>query len=158
MINNTRYAILPNGLPSQLMAQMTNLFEAVRPFAESKIAPSFPYSDVIKVSDNEYGIVLALAGFAPDDITITVEDKVLVVSGTPVKRAENVQYLQKGIANRPFEKKFELGEYVEVVGAQHKHGLLEINLVRKLPESRQPRKIEIQVGEPLKDIPAPTVE
>ncbi len=132
MINASRYAVVPNSLSTSLFAQMDKLLEAVRPFADNRLSPSFPFSDVLKRGENEYTIVLAVAGFAPEDISVEVENSVITVSGTPVKREDGVEYLVKGIANRPFEKKFQLSEYVEVTSAQHKNGLLEINLTRNI--------------------------
>jgi molecular chaperone IbpA len=106
---------------------------------------SFPPYDIIKTGENETSIVFALAGYAPENIEVTVEDRVLSVAGKPTKD-EGVEYLHRGIANRAFDKRFRLGEYVEVRDAIHRLGLLEVKLERIVPVERQRRKVEINAA------------
>ena len=106
---------------------------------------SFPPYDIIKTGENETSIVFALAGYAPENIDVTVEDRVLSVVGKPTKD-EDVEYIHRGIANRGFDKRFRLGEYVEVKDARHRLGLLEIKLERIVPVERQLRKVEIKTA------------
>ena len=102
----------------------------------------YPPYNIEMLEDDRYAITLAVAGFDQDDIDIDVEKGVLTVRG---KKAEDVErnYLYQGIANRAFERKFNLADYVEVTGAKLKNGLLNIDLVKEIPEAMKPRKISI---------------
>ncbi len=103
-----------------------------------------PYN--IEVTDeNRYGITLAVAGFEENELDIQVEKGVLTVRG---KKAANEdenarRFLHQGIANRAFERKFNLADHVEVVDAELRNGLLNIRLVKEIPEAHKPRKIAI---------------
>jgi molecular chaperone IbpA len=85
---------------------------------------------------------VALAGFSPDDVTITAEQNVLTVEGRKAEK-EQRQYLYQGISARPFNRVFNLADYVEVKGATFEAGLLKIALVREVPEAMKPRRIAI---------------
>lgn len=102
----------------------------------------YPPYNIEMLEDDRYAITLAVAGFDQDDIDIDVEKGVLTVRG---KKADDVErnYLYQGIANRAFERKFNLADYVEVTGANLKNGLLHIDLVKEIPEAMKPRKIAI---------------
>jgi molecular chaperone IbpA len=106
---------------------------------------NYPPFDLIKLGDNDYRIELAVAGFKPDEIDITAQQNVLIVSGR--KNEENEQkgndYIYRGIATRSFERRFALADHIQVKGADIKDGLLAIELVREIPESMKPRKIDI---------------
>jgi molecular chaperone IbpA len=107
-----------------------------------------PYN--IEVSgDNDYRITMAVAGFADKDLSLEVKENILTVSGARSEEAENegAKYLYRGIANRSFERKFQLADYVRVVDARLEHGLLHVDLRREIPEAMKPRKIEIRGGE-----------
>ncbi len=126
-----------------ILHHVSRIFDSVLPLIEAPSSlSSFPPYDIIKTGENETSIVFALAGYAPENIEVTVEDRVLLVIGNP-KKDEEVEYLHRGIANRAFEKRFKLGEYVEVKDASHKLGLLEIKLERIVPVERQLRKVVI---------------
>ena len=109
---------------------------------------NYPPFDLIKEGDNEYRIELAVAGFKPDEIDITAQQNVLIVSGR--KGEENGQtgsnYIYRGIANRSFERRFALADHIQVRGADLRDGLLAIELVREIPEAMKPRKIDIGSG------------
>ena len=111
---------------------------------------NYPPFDLIKEGDNEYRIELAVAGFKSDEIDITAQQNVLIVSGR--KGDENEQsgsnYIYRGIANRSFERRFALADHIQVRGADLKDGLLAIELVREIPEAMKPRKISIGGSEP----------
>jgi molecular chaperone IbpA len=94
------------------------------------------------MSDDQYQISLALAGFSPDEIAITAEHNVLTVEGRKADK-EQRQYLYQGIPARPFKRQFNLAEYVEVKGARFDNGLLQVELVREIPEAMKPRRIAI---------------
>jgi len=96
----------------------------------------------VRTGEDCYRIVLAIAGFAPDDLTITAPRNLLVVSGRKTEHPEH-EYLYQGVSARAFERRFSLADHVEITGAAHENGLLQINLERKLPETMKPRRIEI---------------
>lgn len=106
---------------------------------------SYPAYNIEKVSDDEYRIVVALAGFDKDDIEIVTEQNRLTVRGR-VTQPENADYLYRGITAQSFERHFDLAEFIEAETASLKNGLLTIKLKRELPEQLKPRKIEIGSG------------
>ncbi|WP_448566738.1 Hsp20 family protein [Thalassotalea ganghwensis] len=108
-----------------------------------------PYNIEVKDESN-YAITLAVAGFTREELDITVEKGVLTVSGKKAKDEQDRNYLHQGIANRSFERKFNLADYVEVIDADLRDGLLTINLVKEIPEAMKPKNIAI--GEPQKAI------
>jgi len=94
------------------------------------------------LQDDRYTITIAVAGFGQEEIDIDVEKGVLSVRGKKTAEEER-NYLYQGIANRSFERKFNLADYVEVTGARLDNGLLVIDLVKEIPEAMKPRKIPI---------------
>ncbi|MFL6721385.1 MAG: Hsp20 family protein [Sphingomonas sp.] len=106
---------------------------------------NYPPFDLIKLADNQFRIELAVAGFKPDEIDITAQQNVLIVSGR--KKEEDEQkgdsYIYRGIATRSFERRFALADHIQVKGADMKDGLLAIELVREIPEAMKPKKINI---------------
>ncbi len=104
---------------------------------------SYPPYNIELLSENSYRIVMAIAGFSENDIEIEFEQQTLKVSGKKQKEAEELNYLHRGIAARDFEHKFQLADHVKVTTARLEHGLLEINLVREIPEALKPKKIQI---------------
>ena len=109
---------------------------------------NYPPFDLIKSGDNEYRIELAVAGFRPDEIDITAQQNVLIVSGRKIEESDESRpdYIYRGIANRSFERRFALADHIQVRGADMKDGLLAIELVREIPEAMKPKKIEIGSG------------
>jgi molecular chaperone IbpA len=103
---------------------------------------SHPPYDIVRTGNDEYQITLALAGFAPDDVTITAEQNTLAVEGRR-EATDDRDYLYRGIPIRPFRRVFNLAEFVEVKGATFEGGLLKIDLARNVPESMKPRRIAI---------------
>jgi molecular chaperone IbpA len=106
---------------------------------------NYPPFDLIKKGDNDYCIELAVAGFKPDEIDITAQQNVLIVSGRKSDETgeHSSDYIYRGIANRSFERRFALADHIQVRGADLKDGLLSIELVREIPEAMKPRKIDI---------------
>ena len=96
-----------------------------------------------------YRITLAVAGFKPEDIDITAQQNLLTVKGRKHEDAVDADYLHVGIANRGFERRFELADYVRVDDAKLADGLLAIDLVREVPEAMKPKKIAVNGGKPL---------
>jgi len=124
--------------------RMLQLLESARDGAAST---SYPPYNIEKTGENAWRIEIAVAGFLPDELTVTQEQNELVVLGAK-KTEQTGQYLYRGIATRSFERRFELADYVEVKTAHYADGMLVIELVRELPEELQPRRIEISVGSP----------
>lgn len=106
-------------------------------------ATSYPPYNIQRMDENSYRITMAVAGFSDDNIDIEIKEQSLRVIGKN-DPAENVEYLHQGIANRAFERTFQLADHVEVLGAKLQNGLLHIDLKRELPEKMKPRKIEIE--------------
>ena len=103
---------------------------------------AWPPYDIVKLSKDEYRITLAVAGFSPDELTLTHEPNVLIVAGQRANE-DNVQYLHRGIAQRAFQRRFELADHVKVTGANLVDGLLTIEIAREIPEEMRPRRIQI---------------
>lgn len=103
---------------------------------------NWPPYDIVRTGEDQYRVAIAVAGFSQDEISIIHERNMLVVSGTKDDE-EKAEYLYRGIAGRNFERRFQVADHVTVTGASLVNGLLTIDLVRELPESMKPRKIEI---------------
>jgi len=113
--------------------------------ARNEKQASYPPYNIELLGEDKYRITMAVAGFSQDNIEITVQENTLVVSGkndAPKDEAER-KFLHKGISERSFERKFQLGDNVKVLAADMEHGLLHIDLERIIPEAEKPRKIEI---------------
>ena len=109
------------------------------------VPPSYPPYNIEKLEDNKYGITMAVSGFDESDLNIDVKENILSVKGD-ISKDDEKEYLHKGIATRSFERSFRLADYVEVESANLSNGLLNIILVRELPEAMKPRKIEISTS------------
>jgi molecular chaperone IbpA len=105
----------------------------------------YPPYDIVRTGEESFRISVALAGFTPNDIAITAQQNLLTVAG---RRADNPEhdYVYKGISARPFERRFSLADHVEVERATFEDGLLQIDLVRRVPEALKPRRIDIAEG------------
>jgi molecular chaperone IbpA len=108
-------------------------------------AKTYPPYNIEKVGDDAYRISIAVAGFAESDLVIEAKENGLVIKGAkaPAGEEKSREFLHRGIAERAFELRFQLAEYVEVSGAALENGLLHIELKRELPESKKPRTIAI---------------
>ena len=106
---------------------------------------SYPPYNVELLAEDQYRITMAIAGFADEDLEIESQQNTLVITGTKTTNSKNSSrnFLHQGIAERNFERKFQLGEHVKVIGAFMEHGLLHIDLEREIPEALKPRKIAI---------------
>jgi molecular chaperone IbpA len=114
---------------------------------------SYPPYNIEVAGEDVYRITLAVAGFAPDELTVTQRENLLIVGGAR-KKGEQPQseVLWQGIAARPFQHRFQLADYVRVTEAKLVNGLLTIDLVRELPEAMKPRTIQIETTAPPKQI------
>ena len=104
---------------------------------------TYPPHNVVKLSDHEHLVELAVAGFSKQDISIEVKEHVLTITGKRDRRRPQEMYIHKGISARKFTKSYRLSEYTEVTGADITNGILVINLEVKLPEERKPKVIKI---------------
>ncbi|NKF22100.1 Hsp20 family protein [Solimonas marina] len=121
--------------------RFSDLFESA---LRSESGSSYPPYNVEKRGDDDYRIVVAAAGFAEGDLDIQVEKDVLTISsGRREATGDSVQYLHQGIAQRAFKLSFRLADHIEVRGASLKNGLLNVDLVRRVPEAAKPRRISI---------------
>lgn len=102
----------------------------------------YPPYNIEQQEENKYRITMAVAGFAEAELDITQQENTLIVRGER-QAEENKTYIYQGIAERNFERKFQLADYVKVIGAAMENGLLHIDLEREIPQAVQPRKIKI---------------
>jgi molecular chaperone IbpA len=109
----------------------------------------YPPFNIERRGDDAYRITLAVAGFKPGEIDITAQQNLLVVQGRKGEETPTGQYLHVGIAQRAFDRRFELADYVRVEKANLEDGLLVIDLVREVPEAMKPKKITIGAAKPL---------
>ena len=120
--------------------------EMERKFANSPNSNGYPPYNIAQLSDDEYVITLAVAGFGMDNLEITKDKNILTIEGTTPKGDEDVNYLHKGIAGRNFRREFTLADHVEVETASLNNGMLNVYLKREVPEELQPKKIEINAS------------
>tara|TARA_R110002049_G_scaffold44030_7_gene129139 strand:+ start:6433 stop:6918 length:486 start_codon:yes stop_codon:yes gene_type:complete len=131
--------------------RLTSLIDNAR-HIDANVSGYPPYN-IEAIEDNRYAITLAVAGFERDELDLMVEKGVLYVRGIKAQKKEERHYVHQGIANRAFERKFNLADHVEVTGADLNNGLLTINLVREVPEEMKPRSIPINDSGALLDQP-----
>ena len=119
--------------------------------SRSESQSTYPPYNVELLGDDKYRISMAIAGFSSDEVEIVAQDNTLTVSGKKAQQenAAERKFLHKGLSERSFERKFQLGDHVKVTGADLKHGLLHIELARVVPEAKKPRRVEI--GKPASD-------
>ena len=105
---------------------------------------SYPPYNIELLAEDQYRITMAIAGFADEDLEIESKQNTLVVTGTKAaNNGSSRKFLHQGLAERNFERKFQLGDHVKVIGAFMEHGLLHIDLEREIPEALKSRKIAI---------------
>lgn len=114
---------------------------------------AYPPYNIVKLDDDHYRITMAVAGFSEKDIEITAKENQLIVQGKVLERGEpkEATFLHRGIAERAFERRFQLADHIRVVDANLENGLLTISLVREVPEQMKPRKINISSSKALND-------
>lgn len=105
---------------------------------------NYPPHNVVKLSENQYEVQLAIAGFSKEEVTIEIDQDQLVIKGNKKESDKEVHYLHRGLAFRNFERSFVLADHVEVKGAEYKDGVLIISLERVVPESLKPRTVFIK--------------
>ena len=119
------------------------LFDLLEDGTSTTSNENYPPFDLEQDGEDRYRITLAVAGFRADEIDVTAQQNLLIVSGRKADQDDGRNYVHRGIAARSFERRFALGDYVQVKGADIKDGLLSIELEREIPEAMKPKKIEI---------------
>jgi molecular chaperone IbpA len=107
---------------------------------------NWPPYNIEKLGEDQYRIVMAVAGFSPGEIELTQHENMLLVTGQKHPQPEGGQVLHRGIATRSFKQSFSLADHVKVTGAELDNGLLTVELKREVPEALKPRRIEIAAG------------
>ncbi|CAH0524294.1 Hsp20 family protein [Vibrio hippocampi] len=118
------------------------LFNMMEASSAKNTSGGYPPYNIEQKDENHFRITMAVAGFAEEQLDLTQKENMLIVKGER-KAEEGKNFVYQGIAERDFERKFQLADYVKVVGASMENGLLHIDLEREIPEAMKPRKIEI---------------
>jgi len=116
---------------------------------------SYPPYNIEKTGDDSYRLTVAVAGFRPEDLDITVKDNTLFVAGRMANEGQKADILYRGIAGRAFERRFVLADHIVVEGANVQNGLLHVGLKRVVPEALKPRKIPVGTGAPTAAVASP---
>jgi len=125
--------------------RLTRLADAA---ARTDSASTYPPYNIEVTGEDSYRLSLAVAGFAPAELDIQVQENALLVTGKAKPEDEATRYLHRGIARRAFERRFQLAETIKVVGASFDNGMLHVELVREIPEAMKPRSIKIEAAQP----------
>ena len=118
------------------------LFEMLENGLNTQTADGYPPFDLVRDGDDRYRINIAVAGFRPEEIELTAQQNLLLVTGRK-REGDDSRYIHRGIAARDFERRFGLADFVQVRSAELNNGMLSIELVREIPEAMKPRKIAI---------------
>ncbi|WP_336986420.1 Hsp20 family protein [Altererythrobacter aquiaggeris] len=119
------------------------LFELMESQARQNGADNYPPFNIERRDEDTYRITLAVAGFTPADLDITAQQNLLIIQGKKQDEPTETEMLHVGIANRGFERRFELADYVSVANADLASGLLVVDLVREVPDAMKPKKIKV---------------
>ncbi|HMA15903.1 MAG TPA: Hsp20 family protein [Kiloniellaceae bacterium] len=130
--------------------RLPGLLETVSRVDEATLG--YPPYNIEKLDEDSYRITMAVAGFTEADLEIEQRENTLTVSGRQAQDDGGKTYLHRGIAGRAFQRSFQIADHVKVTGAQLQNGLLNIDLVRELPEAMKPRQIRIETGPALKQV------
>jgi molecular chaperone IbpA len=126
------------------------LFDLINDTQRLESQDNYPPYDIVRTGEDTYRIALALAGFAPDEVTITAQQNKLTIAGRKGDHdsgpGPDQEFFYQGISARPFERQFNLEDHVEVERASFQNGLLQVELARKVPEAMKPRRIGIETG------------
>jgi len=114
--------------------------------AAADAATGYPPYNIERTDENAYRVDIAVAGFRPEELNVEVKENLLTVTGRKTANDDTKRYLHRGLAERNFERKFQLADYVVVEDANLADGLLSISLKRELPEALKPRQVQITTG------------
>lgn len=126
-----------------------NMFDELMRVSAQQSTSNYPPYDIVQVSDDEYMISIAVAGFGPDNLSVTKDKQVLIIEGKhsreTVENSDNntSRYLHKGISERHFRREFQLADHVEISNAHLELGILSVHLKREIPEDAKPKTIAI---------------
>ncbi|GGB16664.1 Hsp20 family protein [Agarivorans gilvus] len=123
--------------------RLANFIEAASNQSAQAQSNGYPPYNIEALDENNYRITLAVAGFSEDELTIVAQENALVVTGTKQKKNEQTKFLHQGIAERGFERKYQIADHVKVKAANLENGLLQIDLEREIPEALKPKQIPI---------------
>jgi len=137
---STRFAFPPEY--RRFAIGFDDIFDSLANRLDGRVETYPPYN-IIKLSDSKFNIELAVAGFRQEELTVSVKEQVLTIKGESTTQTEG-EFIHHGISSRTFTREFNLAEYVEVIGAEVKNGLLVIKLEKIIPESKQPKLITIE--------------
>jgi molecular chaperone IbpA len=126
--------------------RLTRLVDAATRVDNASLA--YPPYNIEKTGEDVYRLTMAVAGFSPDELDVTVQENTLLVTGKAKTEQEENRYLHRGIARRAFERRFSLADHIKVVGASLVNGMLHVDLARQVPEAAKPRRIQISAGSP----------
>lgn len=115
--------------------------------ASTDAAAGYPPYNIERTDENAYRIEIAVAGFRPEELNLEVKENLLTVQGRKAANDDTRKFLHRGLAERNFERRFQLADYVVVTDAKLADGLLAISLKRELPEALKPRRIDISTGQ-----------
>jgi len=119
------------------------VFDLLETVSNKVESGGYPPYNIERVSEDDYRITVAVAGFSQSDIDIEVHENELKITATRTEDENPRDYLHQGIAGRSFERRFQLAEHVSIVGATLENGLLNVALRQEIPEAKKPRKIAI---------------
>jgi molecular chaperone IbpA len=121
---------------------------------------AYPPYNIEKLGDGTYRIQMAVAGFTRDELDLVIQENMLVVVGRAgdAQEGDAREFLHRGIAKRAFERRFQLADTIKVTGASYENGLLNVDLVREIPEHKKPRRISIDGSNTQQTIDAPIAQ
>jgi molecular chaperone IbpA len=120
------------------------MFDQMERRFANQVSNNYPPHNIIKTGENQYEIQVAVTGFEKNEISVTVENNVLIIKGESMTTDyAPEQYLHRGLATRDFAREFPLAEHIEVTGAEIRNGMLIVKLIRNIPESAKPKVIDI---------------
>jgi molecular chaperone IbpA len=129
---------------SRALIGFDTMFDQMERRYVNSVNSNYPPHNIIRTGDHDYKIQLAVTGFTKSEVTVTIENNVLIVKGESTTSDWAPEaYLHRGLATRDFCKEFPLAEHIEVTGAQIENGLLTVSLIRNIPESAKPKVIDI---------------
>ena len=120
--------------------RLARLVDAVQ---DAPSTQSYPPYNIERTADDSYRLTMAVAGFSADDIEMVVTENTLIITGRVKAESQKSELLYRGIAGRPFERRFMLADHIQVEGASLQNGLLHVGLKRVVPEALKPRRISI---------------
>ena len=125
------------------------LFELLETTGRAAQNENYPPFNIERTGENDYKVTVAVAGFKIDEVEIVAQQNLLIVTGSKQSESnDNRDFLHMGIANRNFERRFQLADHVKVTDASLSNGLLVIDLKHEIPEAMKPRTIQIETGSP----------